>query len=555
MIGTIRKHQTWLWAFLITAVIISFVIYFTPSVGRDYGDGRRETFGMMKGRPITRPQYVEAWTEAQLNFFMTYMTWPEQAELKKFRFSMEREVRNRLVLLEKMRELNIQVDEGAMAEWIVEHFSDGKTPGSAKAIFQGFVERELPRHRISGEQFQRFIEHQIAVEHLVAVASLPGKLVTPREAAGLYRQENEKVEAEAVVFSATNFLSSVKLDPAAVAQFYTNRQSFYRIPERVSVSYVKFAASNYLVQADQALAKITNLAAVIEQRYVSSGPNFFTDTNGQVLPPEAARARIKQNLRDQQALFAAHRAAALFATELEEIKPVKAENLKNLAAAKGLVCADLEPFDEDGPRGLKGAALIGQQAFKLTPERPISPPTKAEDGMYLIALKQQIASEVPPLDTIRARVTDDYMRDQSRLLARQAGTNFYGLLTNRLAQGSTFADACAAAKITPLKLPKFSDGMRDLPDWDRRLDLGMAKSTASGLSAGKTSELVSTYDGGFVLHVKSRTPVDEAELKKELPQFIADLRQSQRARSFYEWFGKQVELSRVDTGPSKEEEE
>ena len=30
MFGTIRKHQTWLWAVIITVIIFSFVIYFSP---------------------------------------------------------------------------------------------------------------------------------------------------------------------------------------------------------------------------------------------------------------------------------------------------------------------------------------------------------------------------------------------------------------------------------------------------------------------------------------------------------------------------------------------
>jgi len=555
MIGTIRKHAQWLWLFLIAAVIVSFVIYFTPTVtrGSRFG-GRRETFGMMNGRPIPRQQYVEAWMEVQLAFFMNYYTWPERAEMKKFRFNLQRETSDRLLLLDKLRELNIRVDEGAMADWIMAHFADPKMPGSAKATYQGFVQQELPRHNISAADFQRFIEHQIGIEHLVAVASIPGKLVTPREAAELYREENEKVDAQAVVFSATNFLSSVKLEPAALAQFYTNRQSFYRIPERVQVACVKFPATNYLAQADQALAKMTNLAAEIEQRYRSSGPGFFTDTNGQVLPPELARARIKQEFRDLQALFAAHREAALFATDLEKIQPVKAENLKNLAAAKGLVCLNPEPFDEDGPPGMKAGAAFAQAAFKLNPDRPFSPPTRAEDAIYLMALKRKLPSEVPALETIRASVTEDYMREQARQLARQAGTNFHALLTNRLAQGGTFAEACAALKVVPINLPRFSANTRNLPDLDRRLDLSSVKTTAAALPAGKTSELVNTYDGGFVLHVKSRTPVAEAEVKKELPQFLADLRQAQRLRSFYEWFAKQRELSRIDTGIREEEE-
>ena len=38
MIGTIRKHSSWLWFIIIAAVIVSFVFYFSPSSRMGNGD-------------------------------------------------------------------------------------------------------------------------------------------------------------------------------------------------------------------------------------------------------------------------------------------------------------------------------------------------------------------------------------------------------------------------------------------------------------------------------------------------------------------------------------
>ncbi len=555
MFATIRKHQTWLWAVIIAGVIISFVVYFTPTVGNgDRGGGRRYAFGTIHGREINRKEYVQAYNEVKLGFFLRYGNWPDTAEARRFGFSLERETSNRLVLLDAMRELEIPVDETAVANWITERFSDPKHPGSAKANYDSFVKFELPRQGLQDSDLHRFVQHEVAVMHLVAVAGSPGRLVTPREAAMLYGQEHEQVECEAALFSVTNYLASVQVDPAELARFYTNRQSVYRVPEKVQVHYLKFEMTNYLAQAEEFLAKQTNLSTEIDRRYLASGPNYFTDTNGQVMPPDAAKSRIRQQLRDAQAILAARKEAARFATNLAAMQPVKAENLANLAASKGMTALLSDPFSEmEGPRRMRVRANFTETAFKLTPEEPFSSPLPAEDGVYLIALKQKFPSEVPSLENLQLRVTEDYRQDQALQMARKAAEEFHAKATNGLAQGKTFTALCEEAKVTPLALPKFSATTGSLPDLDRRLDLSQLRNAASGVAAGRVSATSRSRDGAFVLYVKARTPVPDADLKAGLPKFLAGLRQSQQFDAFNQWFRKQVEASHIDTIAGKDE--
>ena len=55
------------------------------------------------------------------------------------------------------------------------------------------------------------------------------------EAEAAYRQENEQLSTEVVLYSVSNYLAGVEVTPATLGQFYTNNMSLYRIPDRVQV--------------------------------------------------------------------------------------------------------------------------------------------------------------------------------------------------------------------------------------------------------------------------------------------------------------------------------
>ena len=246
MIGTIRKHQTWLWAVIITATVVSFVIYFTPT--SQVGSGRMTDdgdFGSLDGRPITRDEFMEAYRETRLMYLFRYGDWPDR-NAQRFGFDPERETRSRLLLIHKLKDLNVQVSHEAIEQWIADSpaFRRRDEKIFSTEAYQSFLQNTLPNGGLTPADFQRYVAHEIGVQQLFAVAGLSGALIPPREAEAQYRQENEQVEALAVFFQSASFLTNVVVDPVAVAQHYTNRQAEYRIPEKVQVSYVKFDVTN-----------------------------------------------------------------------------------------------------------------------------------------------------------------------------------------------------------------------------------------------------------------------------------------------------------------------
>lgn len=557
MFDSIRRHQKWLWAVITTLTIISFVAFFSPRSQR----GSRRTGGLfaqdkvgsLAGQPITRDQYFDAYREAQLVYRLRAREWPRHEEMTRPNGFGEREIRNRLLLASKMKEFNVLVTEKAIAQWIAEAFQDPERHVFQKAAYDAFIKKELPEGHLEPIDFERYVRHEVGLQHLVALAGVSGNLVTPQEAEMLFRRENEQVDTEVVLLSASNFLAKVMVDPAALATYYTNHQAEYRVPERAQVAYVKFESTNFLAEAEQKMAQNTNLNQYVEATYLQRGTNTFLDTNNMVMAPEAAKAKIRDEARRDYALLEARRKAIDFAGKLLEMQ-AKTNNLANLAAAEGLVVKITEPFDQFGtPPSLKVPNTFATSAFRLTPEEPVfEQPIVGEDGVYVIGYHKRIPSELPTLESVREQVVGSFRRSRASEMVQAAGVELQSVITNSLAQGKTL-QAAAGTNGVWLDLPPFSQRTSVLPELQGRTDIPALKNAAFALSPGKVSAFMPTRDGGFIVRLQAKVAVGEDKVKSELPEFTTDLRRTRQYEAFEAWFRKEMELAQISLPTDKKE--
>ena len=148
----------------------------------------------------------------------------------------------------------------------------------------------------------------------------------------------------------------------------------------------------------------------------------------------------------------------------------------------------------------------------------------------------------PPLDQIRDRVTQDYRMVQATMLAQRAGSNSAPVLAVQSAAGHNFASACIAAGLHPESLPPFSLSTQELPELAGRASLPQIQNAAFGTPVGQTSGFQETEDGGFIIYVQSRLPVDSTAMNADLPQFTASLRRERASEAFNQWL--QAEANR-----------
>jgi hypothetical protein len=543
MIGTIRKHSALLWWSIIPLTIISFVWFMSSGPARNGNSGGENDFGKISGHKITRQAYVDARNEFYLYYFINNHEWPDKnPNLSKD--ELEREIYIRLLFTQKADELGIHVSDEAAATVATRMLASFGRSGQTVTMAE-FVQQILAPEGLTAADFERFARHDLFIHQLVQAAGLAGALITPQEAAEVYSREHQEFSAQIVFFSASNYLSQVPVAPAAVAQFYTNYLAVYRLADRVQVSYVGFNVTNYLAQATAEWAK-TNFDRQIDAVYAQYGAQGFPDAK----TPAEVKVKIRDLLIRQRALADARVPANEFAAAVFNLDPDKPKpgNLDTVAKQKGLAVRVTGPFDsQSGPKEFSAPAEFVKKAFELNPDVPFAGPIVGPDGIYVIALANQLPSEIPPFDQIRGQVTQDYKMEQAVALAQRAGTNFVTTLTSGLAAGKSFASVCAAAGLPPQVLPLFSLSTRELPELGGRVELNRLQQAAVATAVGHASGFEPASDGGFILFVQSQQPVEQSVLIADLPQFTEKLRNARESEAFQMWLNTEANRSLQET--------
>lgn len=516
----------------ITAVTFVFFMGSGPNRGGGGNAGRNTSgnFGSIYGKKIT----LEAFRDAQNGFFISYWfrsngEWPD----KNPNFSeaaMEREVYVRLMLFQKAHDLGIHVGDDAVAtaaNELLRSIGRDRQP----APLGEFVKRILQPRGMTAQDFQIFVRQYLVMEQLQQAIGQSGEFVTPQEAAAAYQGDHQELSAQVVYFSASNYLSSVTAAPAAVELFYSNNLAYYRLPERMQVSYVVFNVTNLFADAEKILSR-TNLNEQIDAVYRQYGANAFPEAK----TPADAKAQIRTLLIRERALADARQQANEFASAVFGQEPARPENLAVIARQKGLTVRVTEPFAATfGPEEFTAPPGFIKAAFGLTPDEPFAGPVVGPDGAYVLAFAKRLPSEYPPLDQIRSRVTRDYQLQSATALAWHVGTDFAHTLAG-MTPDRGFATLCVNAGLQPQVLPAFSLSTRELPVLgDAPELLNQLKNAAFTTPVGKASGFVTNNTGGFIVCVQSRLPVDQAKMNAELPQYLVAFRRERVAETFNQW--------------------
>jgi hypothetical protein len=561
MIGTIRRHQNWLWFVIIGATIISFTAYLSPTNRNKIGSAFTHSdadFGSVNGEPVTREEFLSAEREGRLFFRLRSGEWPtETGEQKK---QVDAYADQTLLLVAEMKEYKINVTTEAAARFTKQILGVPFNQPMPIEKFQEFIVNELGRKGgLTLDDFDRFIRHQCGQEYLSEIIGMSGKLITPKEAEFFYRRENEPMATELINFSATNFYAFTAPTDAELTDFYTKHQADYRLADRIQINYIEFTASNYLAQADKVLG--TNIDDRADQYYHQQGPDAFRDEAGKPLAPEAAIALVKKQLRQYAALTEARKDANAILNSLAEghddLHPFSPEDLATVAKAKGLTVKTTAPFDEkSGSKDLDVQPNKLHVLFSLRESDPddksrsmlyAPSPLLGENAVYLAGLQKRIPSQVQALSVVYDKAVSDYRREKAQDLARAAGEKFETALQAGMGQqDKTFDAVCATENIKPLALPEFALTTTNVPpSFSNKAVFERIQETAFALPTDQCSKFVPTEDGGFVVYVKERLPVDEAKMQAEMPAYLARMREQRQIAAFQTWMQREIQLHLV----------
>ena len=540
MIGSIRKHSKWLWWVVASLTIISFVAWNT-SPGTRYGSGRNAGYGVLYGKAITHEQFVAAQREFLIYYWMQAGEFPGKNP-KFTQQEMDKQTYIRMMLVRKSEALGVHVSQEAMVAGANDILRSLSRNGPVVPMDE-FIKRVLTPAGLDAQDFQRMVHDDLAIQQLVQTLGLSGALVPPQEASQLYDREHQEVSAQAVFFSASNYLSQVAVTPAAVGQFYSNYMAVaYRLPDRVQLNYVEWDLTNFLAAVEKTQ---TNINSKVESTYLQQGKELVPDAK----TPEEAKAKIREMLLRQAAAGIALDKSKAFATELFAMDPVAPENLVTLAKQKDLTVHTTAPFTAaEGPAEFPAPAELVSAAVKLNADSPFgSKPIAGAESVYVFGLARQLPSAVQPLDQIHDQVVRDFQVHEAAFKARTAGTNFYFSTAVQMATGKTFAQAALAAGQAPLALKPFSLSSSAVAETEGLAEPGEIKQAAFTTQPGHVSQFMATAEGGFVLFVQTLLPVNEAEKKDKLPGYLSQIRRAQEGDAFNLWLQTEANRELRDT--------
>ena len=346
MIGTIRKHSSWLWIIIAGLTIISFVVFMGSGTGRNSrnGSGGSDYLGTLYGHELTGEEVGQAERDFDIFFLLNNGELPSK-DKNVSENTIQQQIYLNLLFTAKAKSLGIAVPDDAVADaaaqWLrspalLEHLH-----ASSPLTASQFEDAVLKKLGFTGADFEHAVHMQLVIEQLRMALGLSGALVTPQEAAALYDRDHMEASTEAVFFSASNFLSQAAATPAEVGQFFTNNMAYYRVPDRLQVSYVFFNVTNFLGEATAAL---TNLTDLVEMNYKKYGQT--DEFKG--LTADQAKAKLHDLiLRDRAMSLAAPKAKELRDAVFAAM-PVKPENLASIAKQKGLTAQFSTPFAQGG---------------------------------------------------------------------------------------------------------------------------------------------------------------------------------------------------------------
>lgn len=551
MFGTIRRHQSWLWAIIVVLMIIS-LLYWVDQRPNGGGSQMGEQATVLNGKTVTPTMLKEALREVDLLYFLNFRKWPEQdsERAQQMGFDKDNQAWLRLLRVAKAEEAGVRVSSDTVATLAKRLLGDFPLDKFEKEVLQP--------NGLSADDFERFVRHDAVIQQLSTVVGAAGRLITPAEAEALYRRDHQEVGGDIIFFNISNYLGKVAITNGALSNFFTLRQSTYRVPDRLRVSYVEFPKTNFYAEADKQFATVTNLELQLREMYIKSGgTNAFKDTNGVPLSESAALAQIKDDQRERMALGFANKRANEFANKVYDEatkgndpgRQILATLLDNVAAAEGLKTQITVPFDmEQGPTNLDVSPMFTRIAFSLNAtNNPISfQPVPGQHAMYLIALKDMIPGRAQSFDEVKKQVEEDYRRMNAFSLTRTDATNFVARATNDLAKGKSFAELAQQANLKAEALPPISRATESITNLEERLDIRRLKGVALSLEPGKISDyIMNPPEGGYLLHVRAKIPFDEAKLRVELPKFTSQLRYQKQNELFDIWFNKQIEGAKL----------
>ena len=361
----------------------------------------------------------------------------------------------------------------------------------------------LAQQRMTDEEVRMIIRNGLLQQLLIAPAAVnaraPIGMATPYASVLL-----EAREGEVAFVPVEAFKSGLNPTQADLERFYTANRQRYMVPEQRVLRIAKIGPEQVAgVQAtDKEIADYYNqnraLYAAKETRIISQA----------VVPDQAAAQAIANRARGGQTFAAAAAPAGLSAGDIS-VGPQTREQFTELAGQQVAAAAFSA---QDG-------AIIG--------------PIQSEIGWHVVKIDGIRSEGGKSLDEVRSEIATKIATEKRKAAVEDLVTR----VEDSLDDGSSFTEAAAAARLTPIETPPITADGRSRADASYQLPAELAPVLKSGFELAENDQpVVETLakEAGYAMVVPARivsaAPAPLASIRDKVVQDWINDQASQRAK-------------------------
>ncbi len=481
MVNLFRKYQQPLMVVITVMIIVAFVwMYNTAQFDRMGADRAYRIYGRSLSqadieRAARRFQLARALGLTELMYGLAGNAQSEGQAVENF-------VWNSFVLSHESKKLGISpVNEEVMEA--LKKLPAFQTHNQFDPVkYQEFLQNMLMPNGFTDSQLEDLVRDSLRLKKLMA---LVGSTVdaTPAEFRELYTRNNQKTDVSLIRYQLADFAGGVEPTEEEIKKFYEDHLPSLNTDEKRTISYVEISLSD----EEKKLTGKDRMEALQKQ-------STRADDFGQaLLAPDATFASAAKKM--------------------------------------GLEVKTTPEFTEsDPPTALAAIPKAPVVAFQLTEAAPDSNPVESEHGLLILHLDKIVPKRPLTLEEARTRVVEGIKTERGRNALTTKANETRAKIAEALKTGKSFADAAAEAGATVEAFPAFSAAEPS----DKPFAPEIA-AQAGELPEGGFSELVPTSEGGLLIYLAKREPVDEAKLAAEQESQMDGLRAFKRYAAFNEW--------------------
>lgn len=524
LLSLMRKHaQSWLIKVLIAIIAVVFVLYF----GTMRDDPQNAKKATVNGDLITIKEYEKAYYALLESFRRQYRDMWNDDMIKVFdikTMALTNLVSQRLISQEAVR-LGLEVTEEEVQQYVMD-YEAFKVNGSFDLNRYQAV---LNQSRLKPEDFELSLGKELLNNKLRQFLSA-FSFVTDPEVLDQYTYDNEEVKVSHVQFKPENFKDSVKLDEAAMQDFFDEHREQYRIPEKVKIAYIEIDS------------KIFEENTELSENEIKDYYEYNIDAYSE---PKKVKARHILFKLDEKATEDQEKAVQ------EKAQPVVKE------AREGKPFAELAKKYSEGPTKDAGGDLgyfpAGQMvkpfedaAFSMKAGE-ISDLVRTRFGYHIIKVEDVTEARTKTLEEVKDQIEKTLIKNSSVDLAYEKGQTLIDQMPYDIELAQYAAEHHLNAKTTDyLTEGESIPGMGADPKLLKNL---------FALEKFDTSELVELKDKFYIFQVADRKasylPEMDAVADKVKADFI-DQQAAQEAKSVAEGFLAEIQKGKDWKGLAQE---